>query len=110
MHQKRVWGAGVVAVAGLAVIASGWAGALAAEATFDLFTDSEAALWNTTRPKEAKEFSTRDLRDDNSAPTCNSTADNDADNPQIRILAPPLGKTLTAPLDIDLQFVPTASA
>jgi hypothetical protein len=35
---------------------------------------------------------------------------NDADNPKIRILAPVLGKTLTAPLDIDLQFVPTASA
>ena len=35
---------------------------------------------------------------------------NDADNPQIRILAPPLGKALTSPLDIELQFVPTGSA
>jgi hypothetical protein len=105
MHQIRVWGAAVAAVAGLAFIAAGWAAT-----TFDLVTDSEAALWNTTRPKEPKEFNTRDLREDNSAPTCYSTPDNDADNPQIRILAPSLGKPLTSPLDIDLQFVPTGSA
>jgi hypothetical protein len=86
------------------------AGAVAASATFDLFTESEAATWNSTQPKEAKDFSTRDLREDNSTPTCHSTPDNDADNPKIRILAPTLGKTLTAPLDIDVQFVPTGSA
>lgn len=115
MHQIRVWGAGLAGVAGLAILAAGWTGrSFAADpasgATFDLFTDSEAALWNTTRPKEGKEFTTRDLREDNLAPTCYSTPDNDADNPQIRILAPPPGKLLTAPLDIDLQFVPTGSA
>jgi hypothetical protein len=105
MHQIRVWGAAAAAVAGLAIIAAGWAAT-----TFDLVTDSEAALWNTIQPKEPKEFNTRNLREDNSAPTCYSTPDNDADNPQIRILAPSLGKPLTPPLDIDLQFVPTGSA
>jgi hypothetical protein len=119
MHRKRAWCTGAAAAVGLAVIAAGlaagWAGrSFAADpapgATFDLLTDREAALWNSTRPKEPKEFSTRDLRDDHSAPTCYSTPDNDADNPQIRILAPTLGKSLTAPLDIDLQFVPTGSA
>jgi hypothetical protein len=110
MHQKRVWGAGVAAVAAWVIIVAGGAGVVAAEATFDLLTDSEATLWNTTRPKEPKEFSTRDLSEDNSAPTCYSTSDNDADNPQIRILSPALGKLLTGPLDIDLQFVPTGSA
>jgi hypothetical protein len=79
-------------------------------ATFDLMTESEAATWNAPQPKEPKDFSTRDLREDNSAPTCHSTPDNDADNPKIRILAPPLGRSLTAPLDFDVQFVPTSSA
>jgi hypothetical protein len=79
-------------------------------ATFDLVTESEAATWNTGQPKEPKDFSTPDLREDNSAPTCHSTPDNDADNPTIRILAPALGRPLTAPLDFDVLFVPTRSA
>jgi hypothetical protein len=86
------------------------AGASMAAATFDLVTESEAATWNTGQPKEPKDFNTRDLREDNSAPTCHSTPDNEADNPKIRILAPPLGRSLTAPLDMDVQFVPTSSA
>ena len=49
------------------------------------------------------------LRDDNAAPTCRSTPNNDADNPQIRILAPALGKILTPPLDIELKFIPAGS-
>jgi len=112
MQKKRVWNTGAAAAPGLAVIAAGLVVIAAgwAATTFDLVTESEAALWNTVRPKETNEFSTRDLRQDNSAPTCYSTPDNDADNPQIRILAPPLGKPLTAPVDIDLQFVPTGSA
>jgi hypothetical protein len=81
----------------------------AAGAGFELFTASEAAAWNSARPKESTDFSVRDLRDDNAAPTCRSTPNNDADNPQIRILTPTLGKTLTAPLDIELVFVPTGS-
>jgi hypothetical protein len=92
------------------IITAGLAGASVAADTFDLLTVSEAAKWNTAQPKELKDFGTRDLREDNSAPTCHSAPDNDADNPQIRILAPPLGRSLTAPVDIDVQFVPTSSA
>jgi hypothetical protein len=113
MNPKRSRVAALAVAASLAGAASAVepAGApAAAGASFDLFTAGEATTWNTTQPKGLTEFSTRDLREDNSAPTCHSTPDNDADNPQIRILAPALGKTLTAPLDIDLQFVPTASA
>jgi hypothetical protein len=77
---------------------------------FDLVTEGEAVTWNTGQSKEPKDFGTRDLGDDNSAPTCHSTPDNDADNPQVRVVAPPLGRSLTAPLDMDIQFVPTSSA
>ena len=92
------------------ILAAILAGASMAADTFDLVTESEAAAWNAAQPKEAKDFSTRDLREDDSSPTCHSTPDNDADNPQIRILAPPLGRPLMAPLDLDVQFVPTSSA
>jgi len=93
-----------------AILAAIFVSASMAADTFDLVSESEAAAWNAAQPKEPKDFSTRDLRDDHSAPTCHSTPDNDADNPQIRILAPPLGRPLTAPLDMDVQFVPTSSA
>jgi len=93
-----------------ALLAAIWTGPTAAGDSFDLFTAGEAAQWNSTAPKEATDFKTRDLSEDNGAPTCRSTPDNDADNPQVRLLAPPLGKTLTSPLDMDIQFVPTASA
>jgi hypothetical protein len=92
------------------ILAAILAGESMAADTFDLVTESEAAAWNGAQPKEAKDFSTRDLREDDSSPTCHSTPDNDADNPQIRILAPALGRSLTAPLDIDVQFLPTGSA
>ncbi|HME38141.1 MAG TPA: hypothetical protein VKG63_04180 [Steroidobacteraceae bacterium] len=91
------------------LLAACWAGPSPAVEPFELFTESEAAQW-TTAPKEPTDFSTRDLADDHGAPTCHSTPDNDADNPQIRILTPTLGKTLTPPLDLDLLFTPTASA
>jgi hypothetical protein len=93
-----------------AILAASLAGPSLAADTFDLFTESEAAAWNAAQSKEPKDFSTRDLRDDNSAPTCHSTPDNDADNPQIRILAPPLGRALTVPVDMDVVFTPTSSA
>ncbi|MEA3197850.1 MAG: hypothetical protein QOF32_1902 [Gammaproteobacteria bacterium] len=93
-----------------ALLAASLAGPSLAADTFDLFTESEAATWNAAQAKEPKDFSTRDLRQDNSAPTCHSLADNDADNPQIRILAPLLGRSLTVPVDIDVQFMPTSSA
>jgi hypothetical protein len=112
MNQKQMSAAAMAMTAALAqalyAVEPG-APASAAGAGFELFTESEAAAWNTTQPKESRDFSTSDLRDDNAAPTCRSTPNNDADNPQIRILAPPLGKTLTPPLDIELKFVPAGS-
>lgn len=104
MQQNLGWVAGLVAAA--AVVGASFA----AEPTFNLFTASEAAAWNATQPGESKDFGTHDLSEDGDAPSCRSTPDNEADNPQIRILAPALGRMLTAPIDIDLQFVPTASA
>src|SRR5260370_8979866 len=102
MNPMRVWAAWVIFAASLT-------GAALAADTFDLVSESEATTWNTTQPKELKDFSTRDLREDNSVPTCHSTPDNDADNPQLRILAPPLGRPLTSPLDIDIQSLPTST-
>jgi len=103
MNPMRAWAARLI-------LAASVTGPSLAADTFDLVSESEATAWNATQPKEPKDFSTRDLSEDNSAPTCHSTQDNDADNPQIRILAPPLGRSLTAPLDIDVQFVPSSSA
>jgi hypothetical protein len=103
MNPMRTW------AAALAIFAASLTGLSWAADTFDLVSESEATAWNITQAKEVKDFSTRDLRENNSAPTCHSTPDNDADNPQIRILAPPLGRPLTAPLDMDIQFVPANS-
>jgi hypothetical protein len=96
-------------LAARAVAAEPVAAPMAANATFDLVTDSEAATWNSTRPKGPADFKTRDLSEDNGTPSCHSTADNDADNPQIKIVAPTLEKPLIAPIDIDLQFIPAGS-
>jgi hypothetical protein len=102
--------AALAALAASATAADPPGGPIAAAHGFDLVTDSEAADWNTPRPQPPADFSTRDLGEEGGLPTCRSTSNNDADNPQIRILAPALGRPLTAPLDIDVQFVPTASA
>jgi hypothetical protein len=113
MILKQDWGAGLIMSAAIAVATASMAAepaAPSAGAAIELFTASEAAAWNSAQPKQPNDFSTRDLRDENGAPTCRSLPNNDADNPRIRILAPVHGKTLTAPLDIDLQFVATASA
>jgi hypothetical protein len=108
MNLKLPWVGGLCMTA--AIVAGSFAAEPAAAPAFVLFTAGEAAAWNSTQPKAPSDFSTRDLRDESGAPTCRSTPNNDADNPQIRILAPPLGKALTSPLDIELQFVPTGSA
>jgi hypothetical protein len=107
MKLYLMWAGGLMTAA---VVAGSWAAEPAAGTTFDLFTASEAEAWNSIQPKVPTDFSTRDLREDGGAPTCRSTPNNDADNPQIRILAPPLGKAMSSPLDIDVQFVPTGSA
>jgi hypothetical protein len=112
MHQKHKWVGGAVLAAAVAAgsfAAEPAAGPAAAGAAFDLLTESEAAAWNTTQSKAPTGFGTRDTSEDDASPTCYSTPNNDADNPQIRILAPSLGKA-TSPLELDLQFVPTASA
>ena len=106
-----ICGTGIV-LAGLAMrafTAEPATGAVAADATFNLVTDGEAAAWNSAGPKEPADFKTRDLSEDNGTPSCHSTADNDADNPKIKIVAPALGKPLIAPIDIDLQFIPAGS-
>jgi hypothetical protein len=112
MSQKHGWIAGPVLAA--AVVASSFAAEPAAQpkpggTSFELVTESEAAAWNTAAAKTVDTFSTRDAGEDDSSPTCYSMPNNDADNPQIRILAPLPGKA-TSPLELDLQFVPTASA
>src|ERR1700733_700415 len=95
MHQKYMCGAALVMTAALAgplpaadpaapasaapaSAAPASAAPASAGAGFELFTESEAAEWNTTRPKESTDFKVRDLRDDNAAPTSRSTPNNDA--------------------------------
>ncbi len=79
-------------------------------AAFDLVTRREATAWNAAAPKEPQDFSTHDLREDGGITNCHSAPNNDADNPRIRILAPPLGRPLNSPLDMELRFIPTSSA
>ena len=83
--------------------------AMATHATFDLVTESEAATWNSSGPPVATDFRTRDLSENNGTPSCHSTADNDADNPQIKIIAPTIEKPLISPIDIDLRFIQAGS-
>jgi hypothetical protein len=108
INRIRVSGA-VLMLAAFASASIAQGPAAAPKATFDLVTESEAAAWNSTRSSDSTEFKTRDLSEDNGAPSCRSTADNDADNPKIRIVAPVLEKPLIMPIDIDLQFVPVGS-
>jgi hypothetical protein len=110
--QLRICGATFILAAsltGFAVAVESAAPPQPAGAIFELVTEGEAQAWNSTRPKESADFSTRDLSQDNGTPTCRSVADNEADNPKIRIVAPILEKPLIAPIDIELQFVPVGS-
>jgi hypothetical protein len=84
----------------------------AATPTFELFTQSEAILWNSNNPDLKQRYGTRELREPG-VPSCHdipAAAAQSAMNPQIKIVAPLLDKPLAAPLDIDLLFVPTPSA
>jgi hypothetical protein len=112
MNQMHQWIAAPLLAA--AVVAGSFGAEPSAElkpagASFDLVTESEAAAWNTAQTKAVDSFSTRDASEEGSSPTCYSMPNNDADNPQIRVVAPPLGKA-TSPLELELQFVPTARA
>lgn len=116
MNSIRMWGAVTIVAAALtgqcfAVNPLAAANGVAANAVaFDLVTQREATAWNKAAPQEPQDFSTHDLRDDGAITNCHSPSNNDADNPRIRILAPPLGRPLNSPLDIELQFIPTISA
>ena len=110
--QNRFWGTGIIlcaALAGLAFSDEPAARAAQSKAMFNLFTESEAAAWNSTKSTESADFKTRDLSEDNATPSCHSAANNDADNPKIRILAPVLERPLIAPIDIELQFIPVGN-
>jgi hypothetical protein len=110
--QLRICGATfflAASLTGLSAAVESTAPPQSADATFELVTEGEAQAWNSPRAKEPTDFSTPDLSQDNGTPTCRSTADNDADNPKIRIVAPVLERPLIAPFDIELQFVPVGS-
>jgi hypothetical protein len=94
-----------------ALLWTGLAGvALAAEpAAFDLVTEAEATAWNSAGPKASDDFKTRDLSEDNGTTTCHSAANNDADNPRIKIVAPTVEKPLITPVDMELLFIPAGS-
>src|SRR5277367_1781578 len=103
-------GAGIILSAGLCLAAAQSADTPPAAAAFDLVTESEANTWNTAEPTESDDFKTRDLGEYNASPTFRSTANNDADNPKIRIVAPTIEKPLIAPFDIELQFTQAGSS
>ena len=82
-----------------------------ANATFEVFSAAEAAQWNLEDPANKARYGTRELPQPG-VPNCHDIPANSpqsAAGPQINILAPQLGKPLSPPLDIDLQFVPAAS-
>ncbi len=123
----RLWGMAVIvsAAAGAAAFAAqpafaqgalsqdaaeSAAGPASAAGTFELVTESEAQTWTTMGPKEPTDFKTRDFGEDNGRTTCHSLANNDADNPQIKIIQPTIEKPLIAPIDIDLKFIQAGSA
>ncbi len=107
-NRILIWGASIILSAGAAVAQS--PAPAPAGGTFDLVTESEAQTWSTVGPAEPTDFKTRDLSADNARPTCASVADNDADNPQIKITQPTIEKPLITPIDIDLKFVQAGSA
>jgi hypothetical protein len=87
-------------------------GAAPQQGPFELFSANEAAHWNTVTAKPDAIFGPRDLGQPG-VPNCHSAADGSAlasANPQIKILAPSMGKPLNAPIDIELQFVPAGDA
>jgi len=83
-------------------------------ATFDLFTAAEVDAWNTKGPDQPRglNYPQRALPRPGE-PGCHAIpakAQLGDSDPKINILAPALGKPLSAPIDIDLQFVPAEHA
>ncbi len=88
-------------------------GALAAagEPTIRLFSAAEADAWNR-RDQAPPAMASRELPQPG-VPSCRSTpgsAVRSGADPAINIIAPALGKPLSAPFDIDVQFVPGGPA
>ena len=111
MMSTRLLHGGAVA-AGVAWICLARGATPPVGASFELFSASEAAAWNSNDPANKARYSTRELPQPG-VPSCHAipgSSPQGAANPQINILAPALGKPLAPPLDIDLQFVPAASA
>lgn len=110
--RYRILIAAIIVLTGATItgIARPQAAAAPAAGAFDLVTESEAAAWDSAKPQESADFKTRDLSEDNGTPTCRSTADNDADNPKIKIIAPVLEKPLLNPVEIQLLFIPVGGA
>jgi hypothetical protein len=94
---------------GLAAASDSTSPAPAGAPPFDLVTETEAQTWNTNGPKQSTDFKTPDLGEDNGRPTCSSTANNDADNPRIRIVMPTIEKPVIPPFDFELQFIRAGS-
>jgi hypothetical protein len=85
---------------------------LPASGTFDLFTAAEASAWNTKQPASQRSLGAPKSLNAPGEVSCHSipaAAPTAGDDPQIKLLAPTLGKPLSAPVNIDLQFVPAAT-
>jgi hypothetical protein len=109
-NRIRIYAAAIILLAGLAGASIAADPPAPAAPAFDLVTESEAAKWNGTAPPPSSEFRGREFNADDASPNCRSTADNEAENPRIRVLAPTLEKPLIAPIDIDLEFIRAGSA
>jgi hypothetical protein len=110
MMHRLIFGSAISALLGLPCSPS-----MAAQPSgvpFELFSASEAAAWNAHNPDAKARFNSRDVHAPG-VPSCHdipASSSQSALIPQIKILAPTLGKPLAAPLDIELQFLPVASA
>ena len=109
MHRPAC-GSAIAALLGLLCLSS--RAAPPAQGTLELFSASEAAAWNAHNDNDKAAYSTRDLHAPG-VPSCHDipgTVTQGNSIPQIKIVSPTLGKPLSAPVDIDLQFLPAASA
>jgi hypothetical protein len=87
-------------------------GGLPASGTFDLFTAAEASAWNTKKPAGERSLGAPKSLGGPGEVNCHSipaAAPMAGADPQIKLLAPTLGAPLSAPVNIDLQFVPAAA-
>jgi hypothetical protein len=82
--------------------------------TFDLFTAAEASAWNTKQPASQRSLAAPralnrpgEVDCHSSLPPAAATAGSD---PQIKIVAPTLDQPLSAPINIDLEFVTAGAA